>query len=59
MIFFFFSELIEELVRATDLKFCMRVEYILSRKKVLISNRNFHPSLRKGDKYLHLSELRV
>ena len=27
------SELIEELVRATDLKFGMRVEYILSRNK--------------------------
>ena len=31
--FFFLSELIEELVRATDLKFGMRVEYILSRNK--------------------------
>ena len=33
--FFFFclSELIEELVRATDLKFGMRVEYVLSRNK--------------------------
>ena len=27
------SELIEELVRATDLKFGMRMEYILSRNK--------------------------
>ena len=36
MIFLFvclLSELIEELVRSTDLKFGMRVEYILSRNK--------------------------
>ena len=31
--FFCLSELIEELVRATDLKFGMRVEYVLSRNK--------------------------
>ena len=31
--FFCLSELIEELARATDLKFGMRVEYVLSRNK--------------------------
>ena len=30
---FFCPELIEELAGATDLKFCMHVEHIVSRKK--------------------------
>ena len=33
ILFVCLSELIEELVRTTDLKFGMRVEYILSRNK--------------------------
>ena len=52
--FLLLSELIEELVRAIDLKFDMRVRCGIYSiwEQVLISNRNLHPSQRTGDKCL-------